>query len=382
MMRQNTNDVTGVMVGLVVILSIIASFSMLIGRAFGETDTVSGDTHFVSPSGANVSPYSSPANAASSIQDAIDVADDGDTVLVAKGTYRITSEISVTKAVTLRGIDGAPSTIVDGGNSNRCFKLAHPGAVLEGLTITRGHNETGGAGVYSAGGTIRSCVIRENDCGDSSGGGILVHGSLTIQDSTISSNRSCVGGGIEVRGTLVMDTCIVSGNVARVDAGGLECGTNTVIRNSVFVDNIAGRNGAGIDTSYRSALSMENSALRGNKAMSSVISHGGALHVTGTASANLRTCTISRNSSGHEGGGVFNRDHLDLVDCAVEQNSAISEGGGIFNRSGRSARTENCRIKDNSAAKGPDISGEVVAAGTTQIGSSADCTILREVAGQ
>jgi hypothetical protein len=326
----------------------------------------------------------SPGDAAAKIQQAVDFAKDGDDVVLEKGTYILSAEIVISKPITLRGAKDQNATVLDGNHSNRCLRLAHSGAVLEDLTITHGSGAQGGGGggIYCAAGTIRNCVITENDSGDSSGGGILVHGSLAIQNSTIAGNKSCVGGGIEVRGSLDMDTCIVSGNVARVDAGGLECGSNTVIRNSVFADNIAGRNGAGIDTSYRSSLSVVNTTLRGNKATSSVASHGGSLHITGTASANLQTCVITRNSSGCKGGGVFNADRLNLVGCTIENNTAGTEGGGIFNYPTRSVRAENCRIAGNSAAKGSDMHGELTSAGSTQIGSAAECTIVVEAAKQ
>ena len=46
------------------------------------------------------------------IQDALDVADDGDTVLVASGTY--TENLLIESGVTLLSVDGANSTVIDG----------------------------------------------------------------------------------------------------------------------------------------------------------------------------------------------------------------------------------------------------------------------------
>ena len=69
---------------------------------------------YVAPNGGNISPYTSWAMAAATIQSAINAANDGDEILVSNGTYNITAEISVGKAVTITSIAGAVSTVVKG----------------------------------------------------------------------------------------------------------------------------------------------------------------------------------------------------------------------------------------------------------------------------
>ena len=49
--------------------------------------TVLADTHYVKLTGGNTSPYTSWGTAATSIQDAVNVASPGDTVMVDSGTY-------------------------------------------------------------------------------------------------------------------------------------------------------------------------------------------------------------------------------------------------------------------------------------------------------
>src|SRR6476620_9394009 len=93
-------------------------------------------------------PYTGWATAATSIQQAIDAATNGDVVLVNDGIYQSGSaaanganRVAVNKAVLVQSANGAASTIIDGGQAMRCVYLAN-GAALAGFTLTNG--STGG----------------------------------------------------------------------------------------------------------------------------------------------------------------------------------------------------------------------------------------------
>ena len=94
--------------------------------------------YYVSAASQNpVAPYTSWATAATNIQDAVDVAVAGGNILVTNGTYASgeralaswgTNRVVLDKPVTLRSVNGAPFTIIDGKQAFRslmnCFAIA------------------------------------------------------------------------------------------------------------------------------------------------------------------------------------------------------------------------------------------------------------------
>ena len=203
-----------------------------------------------------------------SIQAGINAASNGDTVLVAPGTY--TENINFNgKAITLKSSGGATVTIIDGGGIAPVVTFAKnetSSSVVSGFTIQHGtstfNSQYEGGGVYIsfASPTIKNNIIQNNSaCSD--GGGIAVNsGSPLIQRNTIRNNSQsgCSGGsgggGISVGsggtaqivGNLIQDN---SWNNEGAGAGGgisLDSSVSTVIENNIIQGNNAGTSGAAI----------------------------------------------------------------------------------------------------------------------------------------
>ncbi len=160
-----------------------------------------------------------------SIQDAIDSAQDGDTIYIPAGTYY--EHVIVNKRVTIIG-DGADSTIIDGmGLHEHIIKIISDGVELSGCTIRHCSIGFSGVRIYKD-----SCHIHDNEFTECGGGVELWNVTNAVIDhNTIEDNTW----GVYVHNSL---NCSIHDNMIQNNVYGMELGYSTVqIINNSFQKN-------------------------------------------------------------------------------------------------------------------------------------------------
>jgi parallel beta-helix repeat protein len=284
--------------------------------------STSAATHCVDLNSASpVSPYTNWATAARTIQDAVDVAVDGDRVFVTNGIYSTggqvvygqeTNRVALTKAVTLSSVNGPQTTTVLGGTQTRGVYVGS-NAVLSGFTIASGRadvsggdavKERSGGGVWcEPGGVVSNCIARNNFASWCGGG---IYGG-TIYNSTLITNQSNYGYGGGAAAAALYNSILTSNAVPYGSGGGAyQC----LLSNCIVTANYAYSSGGGVYscTNYRCVLDGNSNFYRDS---------GGADYST------LYNCAITRNSAGANGCTLYN--------CTVVNNSAYSGAGGAQN---------------------------------------------------
>ncbi|MHC4501625.1 MAG: right-handed parallel beta-helix repeat-containing protein, partial [Planctomycetota bacterium] len=298
------------------------------------------------------------------IQKAIDSAFNGDTVIVADGTYTGHGNRNIDflgKAITVRSESGPENCIIDCNYSSHGFNFddgEDANSVLDGFTITNGDAPSGG-GIDCTGSspTITNCIISGN-MADFYGGGIYCyHSSPTISNCTVTSNSAVCGAGIycNAGSSPVISNCTITDNKSPrcygicAFGGGIYCrDSNPFITNCTISSNWAD-SGGGISC-YNSSPTITNCTIIGNFAYF----FGGGISCR-ESGPTIVNCTISGNTGGWSwggsGGGIFCRHSNPIfTNCTISGNFG-QWGGGFFLYYSSTAIT-NCTITGNAAGHG------------------------------
>ena len=226
-----------------------------------------------------------------SITSAMQTVVDGDTILIAAGTYSESEPIDTSGlAITIRGelnAAGTPATIIDGAGGEQgifwCFNGEGPDTVFENLHITNGYAGSGfGGGMFlmNASPTVSNCVFSNNKSLAAGGAVFSNGGNPTFTNCSFFNNRAnlydsfySIGGGAigsfqyfsPVEGHLTFNDCVFENNVAQL--GKLYS------------------SGGGAFTIYSSSLTLNDCVISGN----SGVWAGGIVYSEGASTA----CTLT-----------------------------------------------------------------------------------------
>lgn len=332
--------------------------------AWGDNSYGQCTVPFVHPAGFN-------------LQDTVNGAADGDTVLVAPGQYNLTSQVTITNAITLRGEDGAGQTVFNvnfGFNvpsGNWGFWVSNSAAVIDGLTIKAPNSYD--ADIFLVGGTVQNCnfnngTMLRNGEAIYMVGGILTNANVSyagfpnfdsyaavyctagglITDSSILGGDASLGEGVYLDRSQIRNSTL-SGMGPFDESPGewaIEA-HSSVITNCHVVrggSGFLGGSGAFLDSSLMDRCTVIG-CWRGTCATND--GGGGIFEINST----IRDTLIVSNSVSSEapgcsdgvGGGVYMQGGA-LVNCTVAENGAV-DGGGVYVQNGGSIT--NCIIFDN-----------------------------------
>ena len=343
------------------------------------------------------------ATAKKTIQAAVDLATNSDTVLVTNGLYDIggavtpgyalTNRVCITNAIILRSFNNDPTnTIIKGTNATgggcgtdaiRCVFLDNTNAFLIGFTLTNGytmttadeyHNRCGGGvfirtnavvsncvisgnsasyrgagAVLYGGGTMNNCTVMGNSGCSWCGGVEFLYSGGTMNNCTVAGNSANYGGGVLFDSDGTMNNCVISGNTASYQGGGVWFGSSNATLNNCTLSNnttsLSSTYGGGGAYFYR-AGTLNNCMISGNSG-----GCGGGISFKATDSqykGKLVNCVLASNTANYYGGGVYvTNSGGTLTNCTVVGNTAATDGGGVYVGSASTGNLNNCIIWGN-----------------------------------
>jgi hypothetical protein len=322
-----------------------------------------------------VSPYTSWATAATNIQDAINAAGGGETILVNDGIYKFgglnsARVYSNNKFPVIQSVNGPDVTIIIGQSSGYMCANLTDRTVLSGFTLknsTNGFpNSAGGVFCATTNCLVTNCVVA--NCSGNFTGGIM--GGKVI-DCVLTNNSGYTGGAA----SNILVNCTIIFNHGSVGGGAYRAS----LSNCLLVANGSVLEGGGAYGSILISCTLSNNA---STSVSGSLGGGGLCLCTardslissnrinsgvggGAYSSGLSNCVVQNNySRGSNGGGISGGA---ATNCVIANNATQSgrEGGGA-----NGAILNNCLVTGNAAFLGAGV-GSCTANNCTIVGNMA-----------
>lgn len=279
------------------------------------------------------------------LKSAISIASDGDTIIVANGSYSgvNNSNLSISQSgLTIKAAEGASPSIT-GSSARRIFSLTGSNIVLQGLFLTSGKVNSdygGGVLIASDGVTIKNCTFY--NCKAFYGGAVFISGNnVVIDDCEFKSNTAydsklTRGGAIYINGgyenILVNNSRFGVNGYNRADYGGaIFMSSPAVFNNTVFNNNIADDNGGAFYVTNTAKNSLfENCSFGNNAAYGryTSVTGGGAMAIYSTGNRIINS-NFTKNWVSECGGALMIfRSNNEIINTIFDENKA-AKGGAI-----------------------------------------------------
>jgi parallel beta-helix repeat protein len=320
------------MLSLILCMVAVAALLLLAGRpSRAQTPT----PRYVAFGGIDASDCTAPLAPCGTVQHAVDVANPGDVIKVAAGTYTgvnsnggLSQVVYISKTLTIRGGYDAgfpdppdpaafPTTLDAGEQGRVIFAIGTTVSItLEGLRLTGG--DASGLSPESAGGGF---------CAEEVSYALL-------RNSEIVSNTADFGGGAYYHrsGFSLLAASKIYSNTARAGAGVYFHNTgNPTLTDSEVYSNTSTRNGAGIylATGYFDTI-LSGNTIHHNASTDG--GGGGGVYIKGTNDPWLYNNSVYSNTASSQGGGLYLSDsrNSEVISNTIRDNVGDSNGGGIY----------------------------------------------------
>jgi predicted outer membrane repeat protein len=264
------------------------------------------------------------------IQEAINAASIGDTVLVLAGTY-FEHDIHMRSGIVLRSETGqADCVVIDAEAAGRIMYCENVDetATIQGFTFINGNLELmmNGAGLYCTGSSpeIINCAFTGNS-GTGHGGGIqcIFQSSPHIVNCSFTNNDVMGhGAGISCmyESNPRVEGCTFAGNDTRCHGGAISIitGSATEVIDCVFTANSAMGEGGAISCTSGASPTITGCTFDSNRTMGM----GGAIGCSSDATPNLSYCLFVHNVSNHGAAMSISSSAPVITNCTFAYNVA------------------------------------------------------------
>jgi len=284
-------------------IAALAGFGLLAGLA--TSAQAATDSLYAAPSAAGTGDCSSPTNACA-IADAVTSANAmpvADTVRIAlaSGTYPLSSPTPTALSITFAGPNltiaaGSGTPVLDGTNTVRLLSVdAASNVTIDGLEIVSGATTGQGGGIQNSGTlTVKNSTFSSNSAGNGGAIGNAAGATLVVQSSTFSDNTTTgVGGGAIISsGTTTVERSAIIDNTAPINGGGINVqpGGTVTVTSSTIAGNTSG--GLGGALSNLGTLTVQASTIKDNTGSD------GAAMATGNSNVTFAADIVATQSSG------------------------------------------------------------------------------------